>query len=136
MYFLALATDYDGTIAAEGVVDSATLSALAAFKKTGRRLVLVTGRELDDLKRVFSELHLFEGWSRRTARCSTIGERGGASHRARTAGEIHRPARGKQCLAFVHRRSIVATWEPHEKTVLEASTSLASNCRSSSTRER
>ena len=52
MYFLALAADYDGTIAHDGIVDDATLAALQRLKETGRRLVLVTGRELPDLKRV------------------------------------------------------------------------------------
>src|SRR5438067_2768629 len=59
LYFLALATDYDGTIAEDGIVDAVTLAALDSFKKTGRRLILVTGRELPDLKSGFSVLELF-----------------------------------------------------------------------------
>ena len=46
MYFLALATDYDGTLAHDGRVDSPIIAALERFKATGRKLVLVTGREL------------------------------------------------------------------------------------------
>src|SRR5258705_11592479 len=60
VYFLALATDYDGTIAHHGVVDAPTIEALERFKQTGRRLILVTGRDLPDLKRVFAHLRLFD----------------------------------------------------------------------------
>jgi hypothetical protein len=46
VYFLALAADYDGTIAHDGTVDDATVAALERFKETGRKLVLVTGAGL------------------------------------------------------------------------------------------
>ncbi|HEY8199801.1 MAG TPA: HAD-IIB family hydrolase, partial [Actinomycetota bacterium] len=49
--YLALATDYDGTIATEGVVPRSTLDALEQVRESGRKLVLVTGRALDDLLR-------------------------------------------------------------------------------------
>ena len=51
MRYLALACDYDGTIAHEGVVSEQALSALRFLRSSGRRLLLVTGRRLDDLKR-------------------------------------------------------------------------------------
>src|SRR4051812_4525728 len=53
MRYLALATDYDGTIAHDGVVDDATLDALRRLRESGRRVLLVTGRELDELLGVF-----------------------------------------------------------------------------------
>jgi HAD superfamily hydrolase (TIGR01484 family) len=53
---LALATDYDGTLAHDGVVDEATIKALKRFRQSGRKLILVTGRELPDLERVFPHL--------------------------------------------------------------------------------
>jgi HAD superfamily hydrolase (TIGR01484 family) len=56
VYFLALATDYDGTLAHDGVVDPNVLAALQRLKSSGRRLILVTGRELPDLQRAFPEL--------------------------------------------------------------------------------
>lgn len=43
MYFIALATDYDGTLAHDGIVAKKTLVALERFRKSGRKLVLVTG---------------------------------------------------------------------------------------------
>ena len=59
MRFKALATDYDGTIAHHGMVDPATVDALCRLKESGRKLLLVTGRELPDLSNVFSEVQMF-----------------------------------------------------------------------------
>lgn len=42
MRYLALATDYDGTLAHHGRVDAATHEALAQLAATGRKLILVT----------------------------------------------------------------------------------------------
>jgi hydroxymethylpyrimidine pyrophosphatase-like HAD family hydrolase len=56
----ALATDYDGTIARDGVVDADTIGALERFRASGRRVILVTGRELPKLERVFPRMDLFD----------------------------------------------------------------------------
>src|SRR5262249_17800818 len=60
MRYLALCTDYDGTLATEGTVFPQTVAALESLIASGRRPVLVTGRELDDLQGVCPYLHLFE----------------------------------------------------------------------------
>src|SRR5207253_11138331 len=60
MRFLALATDYDGTLATDGAVDPETVAALRRLAATGRTLILVTGRQLNDLLRVFPEAGLFD----------------------------------------------------------------------------
>jgi HAD superfamily hydrolase (TIGR01484 family) len=60
MRYLALATDYDGTLATDGRVATSTIQALESLRKTGRHLLLVTGRELPDLKQVFPRLDLFD----------------------------------------------------------------------------
>jgi HAD superfamily hydrolase (TIGR01484 family) len=60
MRFRALATDYDGTIAHHGIVEPATVDALCRLKESGRKLLLVTGRELPDLFNVFSEVEMFD----------------------------------------------------------------------------
>jgi hydroxymethylpyrimidine pyrophosphatase-like HAD family hydrolase len=60
MNIRALATDYDGTIAWHGVVEPSTCRALQQFKDSGRKLLLVTGREIPDLLSVFSEPTLFD----------------------------------------------------------------------------
>jgi len=57
---LALASDFDGTLARDGVVDPATLAALERFRRSGRKLILVTGRVLEELKSVFPQLDLFD----------------------------------------------------------------------------
>lgn len=46
MYLIAFATDYDGTLAHNGVVDAPTIAALERLKASGRKLIMVTGREL------------------------------------------------------------------------------------------
>ncbi|CAM5595826.1 5-amino-6-(5-phospho-D-ribitylamino)uracil phosphatase YcsE [Mycolicibacterium aubagnense] len=56
----ALATDYDETLAEEGLVSATTLSALRKLKDSGRRLILVSGRQLPDLKRVFPDFGVFD----------------------------------------------------------------------------
>jgi HAD superfamily hydrolase (TIGR01484 family) len=60
MQYLALATDYDGTLATDGHVDAVTLDALNRWKATGRKLILITGRRLDDFLNVFHHMDLFD----------------------------------------------------------------------------
>ncbi len=61
MKYSVIATDYDGTLATQGVVLEATLAALQRYRDRGGRLLLVTGRQLDDLLQVFPHPHLFDG---------------------------------------------------------------------------
>ena len=60
MHCRALATDYDGTLAEDGKVTRSTLSAIRRLKESGRKAILVTGRELDELMDVFPELGVFD----------------------------------------------------------------------------
>ncbi len=120
-YFRALATDYDGTIAHDGVVDEATIEALERLKQSGRRLVMVTGRELPDLERVCPRLDLFD---------RVVAENGALLYTPATKEQ--RPlgppppepfvallkAKGLEPLSV--GRVIVATWEPNETAVLDA----------------
>src|SRR5262249_16767430 len=57
---VALATDYDETLAAEGRMAAPTVAALERLKASGRKLILVTGRELEDLLRVCPEITVFD----------------------------------------------------------------------------
>ena len=59
MRYLVLATDYDGTLALQQRVAPDTVDALRRLAATGRKLVLVTGRELDELLAIFPEMELF-----------------------------------------------------------------------------
>lgn len=60
MYFLELAIDYDGTLAHDGIVAPETLAALRRFRAGGRRIILVTGREIPDLKAVMPDLTVLQ----------------------------------------------------------------------------
>lgn len=58
--YLALATDYDGTIAQHGDVTESTHQALIRWKEAGRKLLMVTGREMPDLQKVCPFTKLFD----------------------------------------------------------------------------
>ncbi len=60
MKFSALAVDYDGTIAVDGVFDPGVRSAIAAARQQGIVVVLVTGRRLADLRGVAGDLTCFD----------------------------------------------------------------------------
>ncbi len=60
MYFVALASDYDGTLAEDGRVSLSTIDALRALRQSGRKLILVTGRELPELKEVFPDVRDYD----------------------------------------------------------------------------
>ena len=119
MRYLALCTDYDGTLATDGQVLSGTVTALEQFLASGRRLVLVTGRELDDLKKVCPRLDLFE---------YVVAENGALLYQPSTGEETPLGSRPPETFVTLLRqrgvgpisvgRVIVATWEPHEATVL------------------
>ncbi|MBS3652232.1 HAD-IIB family hydrolase [Pseudaminobacter sp. 19-2017] len=125
MYYIAVATDYDGTLAHDGVVEERTLKALQRLKDTGRKLILVTGRELPDLKRVFPELDIFD---------KVVVENGALLYTPATGEEKPlAPAPSAEFVTELKRRgvepisvgrSIVATWEPHQTTVLETIQSM------------
>ena len=121
MYFLALAADYDGTIADHGFVNAATAEALKQFRDTGRRLVLVTGREIADLTHAFAEIKIFD---------LVVAENGAVIYDPATERErVIAPAPPARLVEKLMERnvepisvgrSIVATWEPHQAAVLSA----------------
>src|SRR4051794_35057843 len=59
MRYLALICDYDGTLASSGQLAPTTLAGLERLRGTGRHLIMVTGRQLDDLQSVCPHLELF-----------------------------------------------------------------------------
>ena len=61
MHFLALASDYDGTLATDGNVTDATWGAVQRLRDSGRKLILVTGRSFNDLVPVVPRLEAFDG---------------------------------------------------------------------------
>lgn len=120
MYFLTLAADYDGTLAADGKVSERTIDALKRVRVSGRKLVMVTGRHLPDLSAVFPHLDLFD---------RVIVENGGLLYRPATHEEkpLSEPPNerfvsllGERGVPFALGRAVVATWKPHEEAVLKA----------------
>jgi hydroxymethylpyrimidine pyrophosphatase-like HAD family hydrolase len=60
MKFGVLALDYDGTIARDGVLDSAVRAAISEVRARGIRVVIVTGRILSELEQVAGGLHFVD----------------------------------------------------------------------------
>ena len=60
MRYAALATDYDGTLAERGAVHESTWAAIERLRASGRRVVLVTGRELEELFEICPRVDLFD----------------------------------------------------------------------------
>lgn len=60
MRYLALAVDYDGTAASNDRLSDDARLAIERLRVSGRRIVLVTGRRLDDLLSVCSAIELFD----------------------------------------------------------------------------
>jgi hydroxymethylpyrimidine pyrophosphatase-like HAD family hydrolase len=56
----AIAIDYDGTIAVDGVFDQSVRAAIGAARQEGIAVILVTGRRLSDLRRVTHDLDCFD----------------------------------------------------------------------------
>src|SRR6059036_2810881 len=60
MKLAALALDYDGTIAVDGILDRSVRDAIAAARQHGVVVLLVTGRQVSDLRRVAGDLTCFD----------------------------------------------------------------------------
>jgi hydroxymethylpyrimidine pyrophosphatase-like HAD family hydrolase len=118
-HFRALATDFDGTLAHNGTVNNTTLGSIKRWKHAGRRLILVTGRELNDLRSIFPNLDLFD---------LAVMENGAVIfHPDTEAVETLVEAPPASLVARLHERglplhtgaAIVATWEQYEQQALE-----------------
>jgi hypothetical protein len=58
--FLAIASDYDSTLATDGYAYPPALTALRQAQAAGRKLILITGRELESLHSVFPAITMFD----------------------------------------------------------------------------
>jgi hydroxymethylpyrimidine pyrophosphatase-like HAD family hydrolase len=117
--FRVLASDYDGTLACDGIVAPGTIAALQRVRASGRKLILVTGRELPELRDLFPSLDLFD---------LVVAENGALLHFP-AAGE-NRLLGAKADKSFVRHmahhgvpvsvgRSVVATVRPYDEVVLK-----------------
>jgi len=124
MRYNAIALDYDGTIAHNGEVPPHVLDALTRLRDSGRRLLLVTGRQLDELLEIFPGIGLFD---------RVVAENGALLYRPKDGSrkELGDPA--PEALVEMLRAAgiplsvggtIVATVRPHETTVLQAIATL------------
>jgi HAD superfamily hydrolase (TIGR01484 family) len=118
--YLALATDYDGTLATDGAVDRETVAALRRLAASGRKLILVTGRQLGDLLRVFPDATFFD---------AVVAENGAVLYRpANRETRTLAPPPPSHFVEMLRRRGVkpiwvgqvvVATVEPNETAVTD-----------------
>jgi HAD superfamily hydrolase (TIGR01484 family) len=119
MRFHVLAADYDGTLAHHGRIEDDTWAALRRLRESGRKLVMVTGRELDDLLSILPYPDLFD---------RIVAENGGVVYDPATKeATLVCAAPPPEFVAELLRRGvervscgrvIVGTWEPHQDAVL------------------
>ena len=116
----ALALDFDGTLAREGVVAPETTAALSRAIERRVQLLLVTGRRLSSLAAAFPHLDLFE---------RVVAENGAVLYEPRTKrSRILAPAPDDSLLEalrragvpFVVGHSVVATVRPFKQQVVAA----------------
>jgi HAD superfamily hydrolase (TIGR01484 family) len=98
MRFFALAAGFDGTLARNGRYDERCVEALRALAATGRKLILVTARELRELLEIFPEARIFD---------FIVAENGAVMHRSATReSEILAQAPSEILLQELRRRGV------------------------------
>lgn len=125
MRYIAIAVDYDGTLAKNGRVLKKTAAAIERARDSGRFIVLVTGRRLDDLRQVFPQIELFD---------RVVAENGALLYEpaTRTETSLGEPPpdalvealRDRKVKRLAVGRSIVALWEPDDAVALEVINAL------------
>jgi hydroxymethylpyrimidine pyrophosphatase-like HAD family hydrolase len=120
MRYVAIATDYDNTLAVHGRVERETIVALERLIQSGRKIILVTGRLLPDILDIFPEIGLCE---------RVVADNGAVLYRPTTREHtMLAPPIPAAFIDELHRRqvpelsfgdSIVGTVRPHELTLLE-----------------
>src|SRR6187200_3427220 len=119
MRYNAIALDYDGTIAHDSAVPAHVVDALVRLKDSGRKLVLVTGRELDELLDIFPGIGIFD---------RVVAENGALLYRPHDGSRKDLGEPPPEALVQGLKASgiplsvgdtIVATVRPHETVVLE-----------------
>ncbi len=120
MRYHILASDYDGTIAHHEKVSGETVEKLKQLKASNRKIALVTGREMPDLERAFPEFKVFdyivaENGALLYTTATGMEELLGPAPEAAFTDELIK--RGVSPISI--GKVIVATWEPHQNTVLD-----------------
>lgn len=120
MRYHALAADYDGTLAHHGRVSEETWAALVKLRGSGRKVILVTGRELPELLELIPDPTVFD---------RIVAENGALIYDpAKKTEHPVAPGPPADFVAELQKRGvdrisvgrvIVATWEPYQQTVLD-----------------
>ena len=98
MRYVALAAGFDGTLARNGRYDERCAAALRALAATGRKLILVTARELRELLEIFPLARVFD---------YIVAENGAVMHQPATReSEILAQAPSEALLQELQRRKI------------------------------
>lgn len=121
MKIVGLATDYDGTLAEDGIVSNTTIKALEQLRSSGKKTILVTGRELEELLMVFPQIDLFD---------KVVAENGALLYSPKIKDKrlLSQQPSSKLVNLLKERgikrisvgRSIIATWRPWEDIVLDS----------------
>ncbi len=121
MKWRALATDFDSTVATDGVVPLPTVQALIHAREGGLTLILMTGRDLRDFDTLGFELKWFD---------RVVAENGAVLFDPQSGGQtLLAPPPAEQLVEELGRRgvkplsigrTIVSTTEPNEADVLDA----------------
>jgi hydroxymethylpyrimidine pyrophosphatase-like HAD family hydrolase len=122
----ALAADYDGTLAHHGLIDDQTWAALRKLRESGRKLIMVTGRELDELLGLLQHPEVFD---------RIVAENGAVLYcpQSKSVKLLAPPPPPEFAQELARRgvdrvavgRVIVAAWEPHQDTILHTIHDLA-----------
>jgi hypothetical protein len=118
MSYLAIASDYDGTLATEGQVNLATLAAVNYWKESGRKFILVTGRRISTLREVFKSINI----------CDYVVAENGAVlyHPHSQNSQLLCQSASTELIARLQQKgieniaigeAIIATWQPYEEIV-------------------
>lgn len=118
--YRAIATDFDGTLATEGIVDASTIASLIRYREAGGKLILITGRILQQLLEIFSEIEIFDG---------IVAENGAVFYNPhqKTTQFLGKPFPEEFISTLAERnvqpvnpgQVLVATRQPHQETVQE-----------------
>jgi hydroxymethylpyrimidine pyrophosphatase-like HAD family hydrolase len=119
MRFRVLACDYDGTVASQGILAQETVASLHRLRESGRRVVLVTGRILDELLDICDDVDVVD---------LVVAENGALLYNPATGRQrLLGPPLPRRFTAALQAhgvtplsvgRAICSTWEPFEAVVV------------------
>jgi hydroxymethylpyrimidine pyrophosphatase-like HAD family hydrolase len=126
-YFRAVAIDYDGTLTRGGRPDESLLAALGEVRSSGRKLVLITGRIVSELRHVFPD---FADWFD-----VVVAENGAVLHREGVSRGLGSPVPFELDALLVERgvsfrrgQVLLDCDAEHELTVLQELRRVGSDC--------